>query len=137
MCFDLPSYCIAFGGIYLFAVEMPSVLLMVAIRNVPTVRLVIVLGQFVKHILLSCILPRLEMRTNVSFDLRPSHAINMAVRCKIKTAMENAFLGIVSNKKDNIATRVKLGWDTWLVRGLERRLLGAIDKLKKEDNEFS
>ncbi|RYR51315.1 hypothetical protein Ahy_A06g026334 isoform A [Arachis hypogaea] len=90
----------------IIVLEMPSVLLMAAMRNVPIARptlyqvvkeMVDKMGyevwldmsglqeEFMRHISLSCILLRHvgNEAESMSFDLRPSDAINIAVRCKV------------------------------------------------------
>jgi len=87
----------------LFAVEMPSVLLMAAIRNVhiarPTIYQVVKemidkMGYEVKLVRVNkriqeaycaeLYLTKTEYPTDsITFDLRPSDAINIAVRCKV------------------------------------------------------
>ncbi|KAH0450582.1 hypothetical protein IEQ34_021274 [Dendrobium chrysotoxum] len=99
----------------IIVLEMPSVLLMAALRNVPIARPTIyqvvqdmidkmgyecisylnvfryilfeLLEEYMKLTLLSCTFPRQSLvgdkKDIISFDLRPSDAINMAVRCKV------------------------------------------------------
>ncbi|KAH1212023.1 Bifunctional nuclease 1 [Glycine soja] len=65
----------------IIVLEMPSVLLMAAIRNVPIARPT--LYQVVKEMIDKMGYEVGNDAEYVSFDLRPSDAINIAVRCKV------------------------------------------------------
>ncbi|XWS37667.1 hypothetical protein CRYUN_Cryun19dG0064600 [Craigia yunnanensis] len=60
--------------------EMPSVLLMVAVRNVQIAR---PMYQVVKDMIDQMGYSVGDETESISFDLRPSDAINIAVRCKV------------------------------------------------------
>ncbi|KAG1347051.1 putative Bifunctional nuclease 2 [Cocos nucifera] len=65
----------------IIVLEMPSVLLMAAVRNVHIARPTIY--QVVKEMIEKMGYEVGNEKESISFDLRPSDAINMAVRCKV------------------------------------------------------
>ncbi|GJN16506.1 hypothetical protein PR202_gb03505 [Eleusine coracana subsp. coracana] len=68
----------------IIVLEMPSVLLMAAIRNLHIVKLVRVNKRIQEAYCAELYLTKIDNPTeSITFDLRPSDAINIAVRCKV------------------------------------------------------